>query len=203
MDQLVALRLFERVVLRIAKISAGILHLIVEEQAIELGRNVVMVAGMSSGKPDRIGLMPAPQAAPHPPHQLLRAVRIKPGAVDREQQQKVMDCGAVLQRQRAVHIGFGGVQFRIDEQSGVELAVVQVDGDVRPGQPIAEDMHFAVGVANPQGALADETPKQIGQQTHVADPRARYRIGEDQVGGIARWYAMEDALFGDNNGENK
>jgi hypothetical protein len=51
--------------------------------------------------------------------------------------------------------------------------------------------------------VADKAPKQIGQQTHVADPRARYRIGEDQVGGIARWYAMEDALFGDNNGENK
>jgi hypothetical protein len=27
-------------------------------------------------------------------------------------------------------------------------------------------MHLAAGVADPQGALADETPKQIGQQTH-------------------------------------
>jgi hypothetical protein len=27
-------------------------------------------------------------------------------------------------------------------------------------------MHFAAGVADPQRALADETPKQIGQQTH-------------------------------------
>ncbi len=84
-----------------------------------------------------------------------------------------MDCSAVLQRQRAVHIGFGGVQFRIDEQLGVELAIVQVDGDVGPGQAIAEYMHFAVGVADPQGALADETPKQIGQQTQVEVLRDR------------------------------
>ena len=33
-----------------------------------------MVASMSGGKSDRIGLMPAPQATPYPPHELLRAV---------------------------------------------------------------------------------------------------------------------------------
>src|ERR1700679_3581431 len=76
-DQLVALRLFERFMLGVSKISAGILHLIVEEQAVKFGRDVVVVAGMSGGKPDRIGLMPRPQAAQPPPHQLLRAVRIK------------------------------------------------------------------------------------------------------------------------------
>src|ERR1700674_1109076 len=70
-DQLVVLRLFERVMLGIAKISTGILHLIVEEQAIEFGGAVVMVAGMGGGNPVRISLMPAAQAAPHPPHQLL------------------------------------------------------------------------------------------------------------------------------------
>jgi hypothetical protein len=30
-------------------------------------------------------------------------------------------------------------------------------------------MHMAVGVADSQGALADKAPKQIGQQTHVAE----------------------------------
>ena len=79
-----------------------------------------------------------------------------------------MDFRAILERQRAVHIGFGGVQLRIEEQFGVELAIVQVDGDVRPGQAFAENMDFAVGVADPQGTLADEASKQIGQQAHVA-----------------------------------
>jgi hypothetical protein len=71
-------------VLGISKIRAGILHLIVKEQTVEFGRDVVMVAGMSGGKPNRISLMPAPQSAPRPPHQLLRPVRIEPGTVDRE-----------------------------------------------------------------------------------------------------------------------
>jgi hypothetical protein len=38
-----------------------------------------------------------------------------------------------------------------------------VDADVRPGQETAEDIHFAVGVADSQLALADEAPEQIGQ----------------------------------------
>jgi hypothetical protein len=70
-DQLIALRLFEGFMLGLSKVSAGILHLIVEEQTVKFGRDVVMMTGMSGGKPDRIGLMPAAQAAPHPPHQLL------------------------------------------------------------------------------------------------------------------------------------
>ena len=53
MDQLVALRLFGAFTLLVSKISAGVLHLIVEEQAVEFGRDVVMVAGMGGGKPDR------------------------------------------------------------------------------------------------------------------------------------------------------
>ena len=123
-----------------------------------------MMARIRRGKPDRIGLMPAPQAAPQPPQQLLRAVRIKPGAVDREQQQEIVDVRAVLERQRAVHVGFGGVELRIDEQLGVQLAIVQVDGDVRSGQTIAEHVDLAVGVADSQRALADEAPKKIGHR---------------------------------------
>ena len=55
------------------------------------------------------------------------------------------------------------MEFRIDEQFGVKLAITQVDADVRSGQDTAEDMHLAVGVADSQLALADEAPKQIGQ----------------------------------------
>jgi hypothetical protein len=52
----------------ITKICAGILHLVIEEQAIEIAGDVVMVAGMGGGKSDRIGLMPASQTTPYPPH---------------------------------------------------------------------------------------------------------------------------------------
>ena len=74
-----------------------------------------------------------------------------------------MDLRAILESQRAIHIGFGCMQLRIDEQLGVKLAIVQVDADVRSGQETAEDMHLAVGVADSQLALSDKAPKQIGQ----------------------------------------
>jgi hypothetical protein len=48
-----------------------------------------------------------------------------------------------------------------------------VNGDVGPGQAFAEDMDLAFGITHPQGAVADEASKQIGQQTHVAVLRDR------------------------------
>src|SRR4029079_11828291 len=137
--------------------------MLVEEQAIEFDRDVVMVAGMSGGKPNRVGLMPATQTAPRPPHQVLYAVRIKRGAIDREQQKKVVYLSVIRKSQRAVHVGFGCMELRIDEQLGVKLAIAQVNADVWSGQKTAENMHLAVGVADSQLALADEAPKQIGQ----------------------------------------
>jgi hypothetical protein len=50
---------------------------------------------------------------------------------------------------------------------------VEADGDVGPGQEFAENMDLVVGVADSQGALADEASKQIGQQQHVAVLRGR------------------------------
>src|SRR5215212_9363022 len=73
-DQLVQLRLFQGILLGIEKISARILHLIVQKQAIEIGREVVVMASMRGSKTDRVSLMPAPQGAPQPPHYLLRTV---------------------------------------------------------------------------------------------------------------------------------
>ena len=40
----------------------------------------------------------------------------------------------------------------------------------------AEDMNLAVGVADSQGALADEASKQIGQQKHEAVLRGRRKF---------------------------
>jgi hypothetical protein len=41
-----------------------------------------------------------------------------------------------------------------------------MDSNVRSGQAISEYMHLTVGVTDSQGALADEIPKQFGQQMH-------------------------------------
>jgi hypothetical protein len=40
---------------------------------------------------------------------------------------------------------------------------------------IAEYMYLAVGIADSQRALADEAPKQLGQETHVAYLRRRLK----------------------------
>ena len=74
-----------------------------------------------------------------------------------------MDLRAVFERQRAVHIGFGGGEFRIEEQLEIEFAVAQVNADIRPRLDAAEGVHAAIGVAHPQGAEADEAPQQARQ----------------------------------------
>ena len=66
---------------------------------------------------------------------------------------------------------------------------MEVDGDVGPGQPVAEDMDLAVGVADSQSALTDETLKQIGQQTHVAVPLGAANIRSNVS---ARGHAVPD-----------
>src|SRR6476660_2258434 len=78
-----------------------------------------------------------------------------------------MDRRTVLERQRTIHVGFGGIEFGIEEQLEVEPAVVQTDSDVWSGQLVAEYVGFAVGVANSQCALAYEAPQAIGQKTHL------------------------------------
>jgi hypothetical protein len=61
----------------------------------------------------------------------------------------------------------------IDEQLGVEFAIVQLDGNIGTGQAFVEDIDRAVGVADSQGALADGASKQTGQQARVSVLRGR------------------------------
>ena len=115
-NELVALRLLQRFMFGIAEIGAGILHVLVEEEPIELGRYVVMMPRMLGRRADRIGLMPAPQRAPDLAHHFLRAVAVERGAIDREQQQEIVDAAALLEGQLAVHISLGGIKLRIGEE---------------------------------------------------------------------------------------
>src|SRR6476659_7614200 len=78
-----------------------------------------------------------------------------------------MDRRAILERQRTIHVSFGGIEFGIEGQLEIELGVVQTDSDVRSGQPVAEYVGFAVGVANSQCALTYEASEEVGQKTHL------------------------------------
>ena len=69
---------------------------------------------------------------------------------------KSRKCRAVLEAQRAVHIGFAGGQFGIEDEGAVELAIGQPHGHFRAGLTL-ENMRFAIGVDDGQLALANES----------------------------------------------
>ena len=73
-DELAPLRLLQRVPRRVVEDGAGVVEAVVEEQAVEVGREVVMVAGVGGGDADGVRLVPAPQGAPKPPQRALPGV---------------------------------------------------------------------------------------------------------------------------------
>ena len=148
--QLLQLRLFQCIGGRVFEDRAGIVQAVVEEQPIELGRDVVMVAGV--GRRDRRGirLVPAPRGAPQPSQQRLTGMRREAAAIDREQLHEAADIRAVLECECAVHVGFAGVQLGVQEQLGVKPGIVQADGDGRPGAVTAEFVQRTVGGDQPQ-----------------------------------------------------
>ncbi len=172
MNELVALRLFERVTSRVAEISAGILQVLVEKQAVKLGGEIVMLARVFRRDTDRIFLVPAPQGAKQPAPQLRGLLGVERPAVEREQIQEIVDGRAVLDRQRAVHVGFAGLQIRIEHDAQRQAALVQADRDV--GRALAEHVNFAAGIDHAQRAALDEGSEQLGQKKHaLSDPIGR------------------------------
>src|SRR4051794_11280786 len=81
-DELVALRLFQRVARRVAEIAAGILHVVVEKEPIQRGRKIIMMARVFCGDADGIGLLPAPQRSEQPPPQLRGLLGVESAAVE-------------------------------------------------------------------------------------------------------------------------
>src|SRR4051812_4301238 len=93
----------------------GIVQLVVEEQPIELGREVVMVAGVDRRGRFGIGLVPSPRGAPQAPQKRLTGMRRKPATVSSKQLHEAPHIRAVLEGKRAVHVGFAGVQLGVEE----------------------------------------------------------------------------------------
>ncbi len=165
-DELLLLRLFERVVLGIGDIGAGVLHVPVEEEAVDVRRDVVMRAGVLRGGADRIGLVPAAQPAPELAQRALRAVARQAGTVHRKQQDEVAHRRAVLEGEGAVHVGFGCVELGVQEQLALERAVMDARGDGRARPLAAEHMHQPARVIEAERAVPDELLEQVRQQSH-------------------------------------
>src|ERR1700674_784905 len=169
MNELVALRLFERVACGVAKVRARIMQVLVEEEPVEIGRNIVMVARVRGGFADRVRLMPPSQRPPDLAQDFLRNVTGKAG-IDREQQDEIMDGRALLDREGAVHVSLAGAQLRIEEELGFEAGLVNADSGDRSREFAAENVETPRGVVQAQGAVLDEFFQQVRQQSHDAIP---------------------------------
>jgi hypothetical protein len=155
-DEFVSLGLFERLAFWIEEHCARIVETLVQEKSVEISREIVVRPSVHRCHADGIGLVPAFQTAPKLSHKLLGGMRAKAGAVDREQEQKVLHARPVLEGESAVHIGFAGMKLGIKKQLGMQSAVVQARPYGRTWALSPELMDAAVRVGEMQRAMLDE-----------------------------------------------
>ena len=137
-------------------IGAGVLALAVEEQAVHLIRQVVVMGDVALRAPAVVQSVEASfQAAPMTERAPERA---QPGGAEiaAEQVEEIVERRAVLDGERAVHPGFAGMQAGIECQFPVQLGVVQPDRDGRC-RPGAEDVA-------PAGGIDDREPSDPNQR---------------------------------------
>src|SRR6267154_3406936 len=146
------------------------MQVLVEEEPVEIGRNIVMVARVRGGFADRVRLMPASQRPPDLAQDFLRNVTGKAGAIDREQQDEIMDGRAVLDREGAVHVSLARAKLRIEEELGFEAGLVNADGGDRSGEFAGKNVEPPRGVVQAQGAVLDDFFQQVRKQPHDAIP---------------------------------
>ena len=120
-----------------------------------------MVLRLAFGPFDRVLLLATAPRAPDPPQAALNRVRTQGGAVDGEQKQQIVDGRAVFAGQGAVHIGFGGNQFGVEEQLPGHGPVVQTQRDPHHIAAITKFVHRTRRILNFQRAVADKGPQKI------------------------------------------
>src|SRR5262249_62388693 len=79
---------------------------------------------------------------------------------------------AVLDRERAVHIGFAEMKARIEEELAAERAVMQPNRDRWPGRT-GKDVALPVCVKDAQRADSDEMLKKVPEQHPESSPFSR------------------------------
>ena len=96
------------------------------------------MTGIGGGGCYGIGLVPAPGGAPKAPQQRLTRVGREAAAIGSEQLHEAAHIRALLKRERAIHVGFAGVQLGVKEQLDVEPGIVQANCHCRPRAVTAE-----------------------------------------------------------------
>src|SRR5687767_12385130 len=82
------------------------------------------------GEAKLVVLLASAQRTPDFPQRLLNRVRRQPGAVDGKKRQEVKYLATFLDHKTTIHVGFGRLQLRIEENLAFDCLVGQSDSHV-------------------------------------------------------------------------
>ena len=152
---LVALRLLQRVVV-MAKIRAGIMPLLVQEQLVEGIGKIVMMRRVFARAGRRIERTQMTQRRFKPPQQTEQGEAIQISGIPPRQREEIMQ-RAFVHRQQAFHVQFPGREHRAQQQTPLGHAAMQGDTDRRAAAPHAVAPHaiaphaITIAACNPPG----------------------------------------------------
>ena len=186
---LARLRLFERVAAR-REIGAGILAVAVEEEGVEFGRQVVVVARVPQRPSGRVDLVEGTQPVPAEFEGAAPPDRPLPGSVGDQKREKagkvIVDDGKA-----AVHIGFAKRDLGSENQPARQGRVVQPYADMR-GSVVAVAARLTVGEGHVQRPPTEIVPQQSIKNrgphdpTQIAPAPCRLSAACDQAAGALR-----------------
>ena len=171
MQLLVGLRSLEAVG-RVDEISAGILPVAVEEQVVERGRKIVMVGDVPASPGDGIVGMDEAQQAPEMLLQGLQGMALERRHVAPGEIEEIVE-RAILDRQRALHIGFAERKLGLEQQPPMQAGIVQPHGHRRTRRT-RKAVRPALSVDHAQRADPNEVPEKMCRQ-HGALPSSCFR----------------------------
>ncbi len=120
------------------------------------------------GAVDRIVLMDPAQETVQRIDRAAQGMGADPLDVGREDVEKIVE-RALLEGQRAVHVGFAAVEAGIDDEAMMQSLVVQSDDDASP-PAIPDTMTPAGGVDDRQIAFPDDPFREPGKQHATCSP---------------------------------
>ena len=160
---LVALRRLECVVRAFEK-SAGILHVPVEEEFVELVSQIVMMRDILPRLADLVVLLEAPQPMRYCPDEALNRVGLQIIAVYGIEVEQVVEA-AIFDGQARVHIRLTRGQLRFEKKAVFQRRVMKTKRDAGSRLSL-EPVGFAVSVNYFQRADAHESLEQTRQRKH-------------------------------------
>ncbi len=152
----------------VAEVGTRVLQVLVEKQLVQLPGEVVVMRHMILRASDGVRLLQRPQGARDPPEHRLQGIGPQRPAIEVEQLQEVVQ-RAIVERQRAIHVGFAEAQVRVEEQFPRQRGVMQPHGHDRSGRA-PEGLTPIPVVIDVQGAGLNEPPEHVREWKHANSP---------------------------------